>query len=95
MSANIPRDRFKRRVTEADTASCSQPEQKRKTFVVGNDDDRPLLFTPTKYNSATGLLYGVNQSERPMVLPLARLLMPYEEHGLDWSDESDSDTPDL
>ncbi len=66
-----------------------------KTYVVGHDDERPLLFTPSRYDASTGLLYGVNQSERPMVLPLARLLMPYEEHGLDWSDESDSDTPDL
>lgn len=76
------------------TMETSVGIKNRMTFVIGHDD-RPLLFTPTTYDSATGLLHGVNQSERPMVLPLARLLMPYEEHGLEWSDESDPDTPDL
>lgn len=59
-----------------------------KTFVVGHDDSRPLLFTPQEYDASTGLLHGINQSECPMSLPLTRLLPPYEPVGLDWDDET-------
>ena len=58
-----------------------------KTFIIGRDENRLLLFTPTKYDAATGRLYGISQSERPMSLPLTLLLTPYEPKGLDWDDE--------
>ncbi len=79
--------RRRQRLPELDSASHSQPDRKPKTFVIGHDDDRPLLFTPTQYDSATGLLHGADQSERPMALPLARLLQAYEPTRLEWGDE--------
>ena len=62
---------------------CHNP----KTFIIGRDGSRLLLFTPITYDAATGLLYGINEGERPMSLPLTRLLTPYEPESLDWDDE--------
>ena len=59
----------------------------RKTFIIGRDGSRLLLFTPINYDAATGLLYGINEGERPMSLPLTRLLTPYKPNSLDWDDE--------
>ncbi len=58
-----------------------------KTYVVGHDDERPLLFTPTEYDPSTGLLHGLSHAEMPMTLRLDRLLMPYEPSRLEWDDE--------
>lgn len=61
-----------------------------KTYVVGYDDERPLLFTPTRYDASTGQLHGIDHSARPMTVPMSRLLLPYVEEGLDW-DEDEGD----
>ena len=66
---------------------CRASDSQQKTFIVGREGDRPLLFTPTRYDSMTGLLHGTDQSERSVVLPLERLLVPYEPSSLDWDDE--------
>lgn len=57
-----------------------------KTFVVGYQEGRTLVFTPEKYEAKTGELHGLNNSGQPVVIPLSDLLPPYEEAGLVWDD---------
>lgn len=58
-----------------------------KTFILGMKEDRPVLFTPTKYDAGTGMLYGFDNGERPVSIPMDNYLTPYAPVELEWEDD--------
>ena len=59
----------------------------RKVFILRMNEDRPVLFTPTKYDTRTGLLHGFDHGERPLSIPVGTYLTPYEPVELEWDDD--------
>ena len=58
-----------------------------KTFILQMNEDRPVLFTPTKYDARTGMLHGYDNGEKPISVPVMRGLIPYKPAELEWEDD--------
>ena len=61
--------------------------QKPQTFLLGMKRDRPVLFTPEKYDARTGLLHGYDNGNNPVSISVGRSLTPYQPVKLEWEEE--------
>lgn len=59
----------------------------RKIFILRMNGDRPVLFTPLKYDARTGLLHGFDNAEKPLSVPVDERLKPYQPIQLEWDDD--------
>ena len=59
----------------------------KKTYILRKNGDRPVLFTPSKYDPKTGCILGFDSGERPMSIPVETYLTPYTPLELEWDVE--------
>lgn len=55
-----------------------------KAFTFLDAERRQVIFTPQKYDPATGQLLGVNQDGKPISVSIGDFLLPYKPVELNW-----------